>query len=583
MQCISRVHVYNPSKEEEAGRDNHLGAPEFKMQSRLDSPQGLRRGRLTLCWIALFCLIAGSASANVQIILEKKDGDKISDVATIVVKALSNDGIDKVEFRVDDQLKSTDTSTPYTYDWDTIVDTEGEHTLSITAYDSNGVSKRTTVKLVIDNEIGGGVAGVLEKARAALADKDYEATVRFCRRVIKAEPTNVEGARALAGAYSLKKDWNRAVAALEKAPTIEESLGGMQDMAYYRIQRALLPENSANFFNDFVKTDETKHKIGTLMVKEAIKKSATDSIGIGDALYNSGRFAEAVAEYQKVGSKEESPKPAIARLALAYIAIGQYDQAQRLIRPIVRAKKDDASLRAVYALSLLHTRQPEEARAILDKDLADQVPASLIVGAFTATLLGKRREAVGYAQDAVSLVPKASEAHYALALASSDLRLAEAEMLQTMAMNSAHPGPLLNYAGRIATSKRTDRYELSLNLTDFVLKAYPESFQAKQLQALIYLQTKKIGDAEPLLRLLIPIDGKAPDFMMTLAVYYEVKGDGAQSVRMLEQIRKVDPKNFDNVVTAPSPIKHIDYINRVWLYRAGFYLNPSTLFASKDN
>lgn len=557
--------------------------PKTTMQTLPHSLQYLRRGQLTLFWIALFCLATGVAHANIQIILEKKDGDKISDVTTIVAKALSNDGIDKVEFRVDDQLKNTDSSTPYTYDWDTIADTEGEHTLSVTAYDSNGVSKRVTVKLIIDNDIAGGATGNLEKARTALADKDYEATVRLCRRVLKGDAMNVEGARLLAGAYSLKKDWNRAVAALEKVPTIEESLAGMKDMAYYRIQRALMPENAANFFNDFVKVDETRHKIGTLMVKSAIKKSATDSIAIGDALYNSGRFAEAVAEYQKVGSKEDSPKPAIARLALAYIAVGQYDQAQRLIRPIIRAKKDDANLRAVYALSLLHTRQPEEARTLLDKDLSEQVPASLIVGSFASTLLGKRREAVGYAQDAVSLLPGASEAHYALALATSDLRVAEQEMLQTMAMNSAHPGPLLNYAGRIATSKRTDRYDLSLNLTDFVLKAYPESFHARQLQALIYLQTRKIGDAEPLLRALIPIDGKAPDFLMTLAVYYEVKGDGAMSARTLEQVRKVDPKNFDNVVTAPSPVKHIDYVNRTWLFRAGFYLNPDTLFNAKGN
>lgn len=552
------------------------------MQSILTTT--LKQGqRLWLPIAICFCLWAGSAHAEIQILLEKKDGDKVSDITTLVVKALSNDGIDKVEFRIDDQLKNTDTSTPYTYDWDTIADTEGEHSVSITAYDSNGVSKRTVLKLVIDNEIAGGVAGVLEKARAALKEKDYENTVRFCRRVMKGDPKNVEGARALAGAYALKRDWNHAVSTLEKVPDVEESLVGMRDIAYYRIQKALMPENAANFYSDLVKVDETRRKIGTLSVKEAIQKAGNDSIVVGDALYNAGRFTEALAEYQKVGSKIDAPNAAVTRLALAYIATEQADQGMRLIRPLIRAKKDDAPMRAVYALALLNTRFPEEARKEIEKDIADQVPAALIVGAYASSVLGKRRDAAGFAQDAVSLLPTASESHYALCLATTDLKLGEAEMLQTLAMNAFHPGPLLNYASRIATSKRTDRFELSLNLTDFVLKSYPESFQAKQLQALVYLQTRKVGDAEPILRKLMSQDGKSPEFLMTIAVYYEAKGDGAQAARALEIVRKADPKNFENVVTAPTPIKHIDYINRLWLMRAGFYLNPSTLFPAREN
>ncbi len=552
------------------------------MQSILNTT--LKQGqRLWLPMAMCFCLWAGSARAEIQILLEKKDGDKISDITALVVKALSNDGIDKVEFRIDEQLKNTDTSTPYTYDWDTIADTEGEHSLSITAYDANGVSKRTILKLVIDNEIAGGVAGVLEKAKSALKEKDYENTVRFCRRVLKGDPKNLEGARTLAGAYALKRDWNRAVATLEKVPDVEESLAGIRDIAYYRIQKALMPENAVNFYSELVKVDETRRKIGTLSVKEAIQKAGNDSIAVGDALYHAGRFTEAVAEYQKVGSKVDAPNAAVTRLALAYIATEQADQGMRLIRPFVRAKKDDAPMRAVYALALLNTRFPEEARKEIEKDIADQVPAALIVGAYASAVLGKRRDATGLAQDAVSLLPNASEAHYALCLATTDLRLGEAEMLQTLAMNAFHPGPMLNYASRITTSKRTDRFELSLNLTDFVLKSYPESFQAKQLQALLYLQTRKVGDAEPILRKLISQDGKSPEFLMTVAVYYEAKGDSAQAARALEIVRKADPKNFENVVTAPTPIKHIDYINRLWLMRAGFYLNPSTLFPPREN
>jgi tetratricopeptide (TPR) repeat protein len=254
----------------------------------------------------------------------------------------------------------------------------------------------------------------------------------------------------------------------------------------------------------------------------------------------------------------------------------------RLIRPRIRAKTDDPALRAAYALGMLALHKAEEAHAVVDKDLTDQYPPALVVASFASAALGKRREAAAFAQDALSLLPNAPEAHYAQAISAIDLRVAEQEMLQTLATSAFHPGPFLNYASRVAASRRTDRYEVALNLTDFVLKSFPKNFHAKQIQTLIYMQTRKLGDAEPILRsLLATPDAKEPDFLMTLAIYYETKGDGAQSARMLEQVRKIDEKHFDTV-SAPSPIKHIDFVNRIWLFRAGFFLNPKTLFPNKS-
>lgn len=551
----------------------------FKHRFRADF--GSIRNLFSLIAVVGFSLFAGGAHAAIQIVLEKSDGDKVSDVASIVAKIISNEGIDKVEFRVDDELRYTDVSVPYEYVWDTIKDAEGPHTLSVTAYDANNVSKRLNVKIIIDNEIGGGVANVLEKAKAALQEKDLDTAIRFCRRALKGEPGSLAAARTLGSIYAVKKDWIKAVAALEKLPNLETSFPAMRDMAYYRMQRALLPENAANLFNDISAVDELRHKINDQNIKDVIQKAGSDNLAVGDAYFNAGRYVEATAEYAKAGSAEGSSNEALARLIIGMTATGDIEHALRLLRPRLRSKKDDAPLRAAYANLLISTRKNEEALAVLSKDLTDQYPPALALASVANFALNKKREALAFANDAVSLSPKSAEAHYALAIAASDIRVSEQEMANTLALNSFHWGPYLNFAGRVLVSKRTDRLETALNLTDLVLKNDPKNVHAKQVQALIYLHQKKVGDAEVLLRSLLATDAASPDVLMTTAIYYEAKGDGTRASKTLEDVRKADPLHFDSI-TPPQPLKHIEYINRTWLGRSGFFLDPTTLFPTKN-
>ena len=66
---------------------------------------------------------------------------------------------------LDDELRLTDTSTPYAYDWDTIADKEGKHTVTITAFDSNGSTKRFTLNLEVDNELSLGAEVLAAKVK----------------------------------------------------------------------------------------------------------------------------------------------------------------------------------------------------------------------------------------------------------------------------------------------------------------------------------------------------------------------------------------------------------------------------------
>mgnify|MGYP000052315398 CR=1 FL=1 len=73
---------------------------------------------------------------------------------TITVTATASDdlAVTKVEFRVDNVLKSTDTSSPYTYGLDTTTLTNTTHTVQVRAYDANS-SVNHSITISVDNQI----------------------------------------------------------------------------------------------------------------------------------------------------------------------------------------------------------------------------------------------------------------------------------------------------------------------------------------------------------------------------------------------------------------------------------------------
>lgn len=73
----------------------------------------------------------------------------IGTVVTISVDASDNVGIDRVEFYVDGELLSTDTTPPYRYNWDSTGYSSGTHTIYVKAFDlaGNNNSQLITVTL----------------------------------------------------------------------------------------------------------------------------------------------------------------------------------------------------------------------------------------------------------------------------------------------------------------------------------------------------------------------------------------------------------------------------------------------------
>ena len=79
------------------------------------------------------------------------DGATVSSTVTVSADATDDNGINKVEFYLDDVLKSTDTSSPYSWSWDTTQSTNDSHTLKAIAYDTSNQTATSQISVTVNN------------------------------------------------------------------------------------------------------------------------------------------------------------------------------------------------------------------------------------------------------------------------------------------------------------------------------------------------------------------------------------------------------------------------------------------------
>jgi hypothetical protein len=80
------------------------------------------------------------------------NGATVSGTVSVTASASDNVGVSKVEFYLDGALKSTDTTSPYAWSWDTTTVTNASHTLVAKAYDAAGnVGTSATITVTVNN------------------------------------------------------------------------------------------------------------------------------------------------------------------------------------------------------------------------------------------------------------------------------------------------------------------------------------------------------------------------------------------------------------------------------------------------
>ena len=79
------------------------------------------------------------------------DNSIVSGTVDLTADASDDKGISKVEFYIDGTFKAIDTSSPYSYYWDTTAGSDGSHTIKVIAYDTANQTAEGQCTVMVDN------------------------------------------------------------------------------------------------------------------------------------------------------------------------------------------------------------------------------------------------------------------------------------------------------------------------------------------------------------------------------------------------------------------------------------------------
>lgn len=97
------------------------------------------------------CAVIADTAAPSVTINSPSLGATVSGTTTVTATVTDDTGVSKVEFYVDNTLQATNTTTPYSFSWDTSKLTDGSHSISVKAYDPTGNIGMESISVNIKN------------------------------------------------------------------------------------------------------------------------------------------------------------------------------------------------------------------------------------------------------------------------------------------------------------------------------------------------------------------------------------------------------------------------------------------------
>lgn len=523
--------------------------------------------------------IANLAGPTVKFVLA--DGAVIHDTSTIVAKVMPDGdvGIEKVEFAVDDQLKATDQSTPYSFDWDTLDEKEGAHTITATAFDAKGRTAKARLSVTIDNEFALGADAHAETALAALKEGDAAKATRYAKRALKISPTNFKAARALAGIYRAAGDLNKAVATLDKAEMPPKEIDARVELVALHVAKADESGGAEEFLTECVAAGDIWKKVNELRLENA-KAAGTGpqaAIALGDAYFAARNWQAAIRAYQSTGDVDTAPVEALGRHVLTQIRAGKLKEATAYLAQIVRAKRADENTAVLQSMLALLDHQLTKARELVqDGSESGSLPA-MVARMYTDMPLKKDKEAQDLADKVAKLAPNNADVQLAIAVATRDEVDSRKAVMRALALDPTVPEAYVLHAFHIMVSREKKRYQAADLILDYALKLDPNNQYALMAKIVCLEAQRRPQEAEPLLAQMLELDKNGPDVHVAQALNLSLLDRTLKITEELNTAMKQDPDRWSDVFI-PKPL---ELPLKVFQYRYQPVMSPATLYPAK--
>ncbi len=307
--------------------------------------------------------LAGAISAPPVVSVNVKNGDSIQGEFVFRVTVQSEKPVTQVEFYVGDDLRDTDTSTPYEFKIDTLSMSEGELKVSFAAYTTENESAKKTVSVQVDNGVAKGAEFHVERAREMLTVSNWDGALHASRVALKAKtgynPARLTMARAFLGKGVLDSAQRFAEDAVAADPKFMEA---SELLTAINLQRA---------FNTFHRgSGDAKETLASI---SSALKSAVDlrrdnlhgaldrmtptpenAAAYADLALKAGRPSGAIQALSQV-IRTDSTNPAIVnRMAYAQMRMSRFDDAFLTFAESKRRSTIDAYGYALLAIIEFH-------------------------------------------------------------------------------------------------------------------------------------------------------------------------------------------------------------------------------------
>lgn len=468
-------------------------------------------------------MLGAWAHAAVKLTLNVKDGDVVSGDFTFKVKVESEQLVTQVEFYVGDDLRESDSSTPYEFKLDTLSENEGDLKVTFAAYTSEGDNAKKSVTVRIDNGVSAGSPALTSKATEALSNSKWDEAILYARAALKAKAGDPGAQLVLARAYYGKNVLDSAQKYCEDVLTTEpNNVQALNLLSAISLQKAFNTYNRGGDREETLKVIDaafrtavtSRNKVLALKVDGFSGPISDDNrLKYADICIEAGRYSLAIDALIGAALKNTAD-PAIAdRLIYAMLRAGRNKDAGRQMEIYLKGNNVDALGHALNAIILASTGDLVKSQNEMKEALLSD-SENMGVRTANAYLALRRNDSAALTKIAVDLAKDAGQlpvvnyylstvynqiGEYELSRQAAEKTLLAEPSCYDMFIQMGNKAINIALNGKFEEANKAKsiqfQYDTAMTMFQAALAAKPESVEALTGLASLYLLQKKTADA----------------------------------------------------------------------------------------
>lgn len=468
--------------------------------------------------VLLVVATAVASWAKVEMTVDAKNGDTIFGERTFRVLVQSNNLVTQVEFYVGDELRGTDSSTPYEFRVDTLAEKEGPFEVTFAAYTSEGEQAKVKLALKIDNQLDKGADYFVSQGHDALTQRKWDEALHFGRVALKIKPDSNPGRLVMARANFGKGILDEAQKFAEQVTAIEPNNIDALDLgagislakAFAVFNRGTDREATLQTIRDlFTRAASLRVKVNDVRLASLGAVTDENRLAYADLALRTGRYSLAIRELERAFVKNDRDSAVANRLIYAQMRAGRFAAARKAMVDHTRRGAPDAY---GFALQSILANMAGDSSASMDAERQALVNDSSDLGVRTmqAYLAMVRGRGQAFAQIATDLAREEGERPEVLyylnglyegltmfdeSKAAFERAVLADPTLYDLYIQRANQAIAFSYQPGLDAKDAQYQRSLARVLFDTALAAKPESFEALTGAAIVALMEGRQDDA----------------------------------------------------------------------------------------